>query len=198
MVSRSECATYLILIGKSPQDYIKAICRREIAWIDRYAVPKSSHNLFSVSVAQNTPGNHIVLYKKLLDIADFMLPKNREIIRSTIWHWDIDWQDVWAGPLFFQAQYPRLVRYSGEVILKLPEHYDSLTDEEEKARIRTQVERSILQWMYESETKTANPKLYELFNVPQWRTRCDAMEFGANTWDGDILPFRQCLIRIAR
>ena len=82
--------------------------------------------------------------------------------------------------------------------LKLPEHYDGLTDEEEKARIRTQVERSIMQWVYESETKTANPTLYELFNLPQWRTRCDAVESVANTWEGDILPFRQCLIRIAR
>ena len=37
----------LTFLGKSPHDYIKAICHREIAWIDLYAVPKPSHNLFS-------------------------------------------------------------------------------------------------------------------------------------------------------
>lgn len=56
----------------------------EMAWIDRYAVPKSSHNLFSVSVAQKTPGTHIILYKKLLDIENFMLPKSEQMTRSTI------------------------------------------------------------------------------------------------------------------
>lgn len=83
-------------------------------------------------------------------------------------------------------------------MLKLPESYESLTDDAEKTRIRTQVERSILQWMYEYETETANPILYEIFKLPQWRTRRDAIEFSANTWDGDILPFRQCLINIVR
>lgn len=136
------------------------------------------------------------------------------MLRSTLWHWDIhapnlfvtngrvtgliDWQDVWAGPLFFQAQYPRLVRYTGEVMLQLPESYEGLTDEAEKARLRSQVERSIIQWIYEDETRTQNPILHDVFKLPQWRTICDTINYGVNTWEGDILPFRQCLIRIAR
>jgi Phosphotransferase enzyme family len=152
------------------------------------------------------------MYKKLLDVADSLLPKKEEFVRSTLWHWDvhapnlfveggkvtslIDWQDVWAGPLFLQAQHPRLVRYKGEAMLKLPKHYDTLTDEEEKTRIRTQVERFLVAWVYESETKASNPILHELFNLPHSRTRRDTVEVASNTWEGDILPFRQCLIRI--
>jgi len=83
-------------------------------------------------------------------------------------------------------------------MLKLPEHYDALVDEEEKARIRAQVERSLALWVYESETKMSNPILHELFHLPQWRTRRDMVEFASNMWEGDILPFRQCLIRIVR
>lgn len=137
-----------------------------------------------------------------------------DLIRPTLWHWDIhapnvfvdgesiicliDWQDTWAGPLFLQARHPRLVDYNGEIILKLPQHYEDIVDEEERARIRTQVEKSIILWAYESDTRTTNPILDEIFHIPYGRTRRETIEFSSNTWDGDIIPFRQCLIRIAR
>jgi hypothetical protein len=83
-------------------------------------------------------------------------------------------------------------------VLKLPESYDTLEDEDEKARIRTQVEKSIILWTYETETKETNPILFETMHIAQGRTRGQTVDFAANTWDGDILPFRQCLIRVAR
>lgn len=110
----------------------------------------------------------------------------------------IDWQDVWNGPLFLQARHPRLVDYNGEVMLKIPEHCKDIDDEGEKARIRKQVEKSIVLWAYEFDTKRANPVLHEIFHFPHGRTRRDAVEFSANTWDGDIIPFGECLIRIVR
>jgi hypothetical protein len=135
-------------------------------------------------------------------------------VRPTLWHWDIhapnifvqgnritgliDWQDTWVGPLFLQARHPRLVDYNGEVVLKLPENYETTTDEDEKLRIRTQVEKSIILWSYEHDTKRINPLLHEVMHVPQGRTRRDTIDFSENTWDGDIIPFRQCLIRVAR
>ncbi|OAL34316.1 hypothetical protein AYO20_06369 [Fonsecaea nubica] len=198
---------------KKPEDYLKAIGHREFSWIRQYATPKPSHGPFSVPGAQNTPSSHVALYEKFLAVADSLLPKRQDLVRPTLWHWDIhapnlfvhdgkvtsliDWQDVWAGPLLLQARHPRLIRYDGEVILKLPEHYDALVDKEEKARIRSQVESSLVLWVYESQTKKHNPILHELSQLPQWRTIRDTVELASNTWDGDILPFRQCLIRIA-
>lgn len=170
--------------------------------------------MFSVSAAQNDPASHIVLYEKLFDVADSLLPRTPKLVRSTLWHWDvhvpnlfvedgkitslIDWQDVWAGPLFLQARHPRLVMFNGEIMLKLPKHYDALTDEQEKARLRTQVDKSLVRWVYESETETSHPILHEIFHLPHWRTRRDTVKFASDTRDGDILPFRQCLIRIVR
>lgn len=110
----------------------------------------------------------------------------------------IDWQDVWAGPLFLQAKHPRLVDYDGEMMLKLPENYEALEDEDEKARIQTQVEKSIVLRAYETDTKNANPILDKIFHLPRGRTRRDTVQISSNTWDGDILPFRQCLIWIVR
>jgi len=80
--------------------------------------------------AQRSSDAHIALHKKLQDVADYLLPGNEELVKSTIWHWEvhapnvfvdrdkitslIDWQDAWAGPLFLQAQQPRLVDYNGK------------------------------------------------------------------------------------
>lgn len=148
-----------------------------------------------------------------MDVSEHILPKGDQI-RPTLWHWDIhapnifvegdhvtsliDWQDIWVGPLFLQARHPRLVDYNGELMLKLPERYHALEDEDEKARVRTQVEKSMVLWTYESETKNTNPILHDILHMRQGRTRRDTVDFSANTWDGDIIPFRQCLIRIAR
>jgi hypothetical protein len=176
-------------------------------------VPKPSGGLFITSEAQRTPAAHIDLYRRFLDVAEYLLPKADQI-RPTLWHWDlhapnifinkghitclIDWQDTWVGPLFLQARHPRLVDYNGELMLKLPESYDALEDEDERKRIQTQVEKSIILWTYEMETKNTNPILYDILHLNQGRTRRETIDFSANTWDGDIIPFRQCLIRIAR
>jgi hypothetical protein len=90
------------------------------------------------------------------------------------------------------------VDYNGEVLLKLPENYESLEDGGEKARTRKQVEKSIVLYTYETETDKTNPLLREILRINNGRTRRETVQFAANTWDGDILPFRQCLIRVER
>jgi hypothetical protein len=110
----------------------------------------------------------------------------------------IDWQDTWAGPLFLEFRHPKLVDYNGEVLLKLPEHYESLEEGDEKASTRRQVEKSIVLYTYETETKENNPLLSEVLYIHYGRTKRETVQFSVNSWDGDILPFRQCLIRIER
>lgn len=73
-------------------------------------------------------------------------------------------------------------------MLKLPESYEAL-EGEEKLRVRTQVEKSLVLWTYETETKSTNSVFYDLSQVEQARTRRDTVEFSVNTWDGDIIPF---------
>ena len=72
-------------------------------------------------------------------------------------------------------------------MLKLPAHHDTLEDADEKSRIRSQVERSLVTWKYELDTKRANPLLHEIFHLPQGRTRRETVEFSANTWNADII-----------
>lgn len=109
----------------------------------------------------------------------------------------IDWQSTWAGPLFLQYRYPKLVNYTGEEMLRLPEDYKDM-EKSEKDRVANQVERSLVQFFYKVETKEQNPLLIEVDDVPHGTTRRQTIEFAEDTWEGDILPFRQCLIRLER
>ena len=109
----------------------------------------------------------------------------------------IDWQSTWAGPLFLQYRYPKLANYTGDVMLRLPEDYKDM-EKSEKDRVAKQVERSLVQYLYETETKKVNPLLVEINDIPQGTTRRQTIEFAEDTWEGDILPFRQCLIRLER
>ncbi|GAB7355411.1 hypothetical protein MBLNU459_g5928t1 [Dothideomycetes sp. NU459] len=213
---KQDRATMKISRGpwKSAQAYLEAIAQREIAWIETYAKTESAYDSSVVSDAQQSPGSHISLYRKFLSVSPYILPDEERLVRSTIWHWDlhapnifvnengitsiIDWQDVWAGPLFLQARHPKLVDYNGDVTTEFPEDYEDLTDPEEKSRIRKQVEKSIVLWTYESETRDINPDLHDILHIPHGRTRRQTVDYSANTWDGDIMPFRQCLIRVAR
>ncbi|TAQ88441.1 hypothetical protein B7494_g3235 [Chlorociboria aeruginascens] len=198
---------------KSAPDYLKALANNQIRWLSQQPVRELSTNMFPKSDAQNSPDAHIALYKKYLSISPYIFPRDERMTRSTLWHWDmhapnlfvkddritslIDWQSVWAGPLFLQYGYPKLVNYTGDVMLRLPENYKEM-EKNEKERVTNQVERSLVQYLYETETKKQNPLLVEVNNIPHGMTRRQAIEFAQDTWDGDILPFRQCLIRLER
>lgn len=69
-------------------------------------------------------------------------------------------------------------------MLKLPSIYESIADEEERSRVREQVEKSIILWAYESDTKKENPTLHEILHVPHGRTRRETVAFSFNTWFG--------------
>ena len=142
--------------------------------MSRHTVQELPADVFQKSDAQNSFDVHVTLYKKYLDISPYILPKDERMTCSTLWHWDmhapnffvkddrvtslIDWQSTWAGPLFLQYRYPKLVNFTGEVMLRLPKEYKDI-EEDKKQRVANQVERSLVQYLYETETKKQNPLL---------------------------------------
>jgi hypothetical protein len=168
------------------------------------------------SKAQTNPAAHIGLYEKFRKVADYILPPG-ELSKPVLWHCDlrpenifvqndritsvIGWQHAWVGPLFLQARSPPLVAYNGEKMLRLPEYYETLDEErdlEEIERLEDQVDRSIILHYYESNMQAASPLMKEIMHLPQVQNRRDLVAFSGNTWDGDILPFRQCFIEEVR
>ncbi|RFU35995.1 hypothetical protein B7463_g383, partial [Scytalidium lignicola] len=82
-------------------------------------------------------------------------------------------------------------------MLKFPENFKELKDDE-KQRIRQQVASSIVLHLYEMNIAKENPRLNKVFHVEHGRTRGEPISFASDTWDDDILPFRESLIRVER
>ncbi|KAK8243411.1 kinase-like domain-containing protein [Phyllosticta capitalensis] len=199
-----------------PEDYLKAIAHREIAWLSQHAglAPRRAEKQLLPRKFEDDPRVHIGLYRKFEAVVDGMLPRNRDILRSTLWHFDlgaanlfvqdgkissvIDWQGAWAGPLLFQARHPRLVSYAGELTLSVPEEYEPMEDEDEKAAVRTKIERSIIVVEYQEKTARENPTLDEAFKTPCGKVLQQTVAHASNTWDEDLIALRQCLIRVVR
>lgn len=191
--------------------------RREIAWIGEYANPKTPDDSLLASAAQNDPEARIQLLEKYLAVAPYLLDINKRLVRSALWHTDlhssnlfvdgghvtavIDWQESWPGPLMLQAKASPLVNYEGEMLLKHPENFHTLHDEQ-KAQIKKQISKSTLLQLYLQlyllEIKERNPALAEVFDLDHGKTRRMPFEFVANMWDNDIVPFREALINVER
>jgi len=155
----------------------------------------------------------VSLLEKYLDVAPYLLPTDPDLLTANLWHRDlhsgnifieknritsiIDWQGTWAGPLFIQARQPKLINYNSEIMLKLLENYKHLT-EQEKIPIKEQVASSIILHLYENFTAKENPRLSKVFRTEHGRTRGEVIRFCGNTWDDDILPFRESLVRMER
>ncbi|EEQ33627.1 Phosphotransferase enzyme [Microsporum canis] len=197
-----------------PQEYVVALARREQEWIKRYAIPKAADDPFITSAAQNSPEEHLSLLENYLRVAPYLLPtENPELVASTIWHSDlhagnlfvekgritgvIDWQEAWAGPLVLQGRHPRLVDYHGDIILKPPPNFKDLKPHE-KILLRRQIASSIIVYLYERQTAKVNPRLNKVLRLKLGRVRCEPICFISNTWDGDILPLRESLIKVER
>lgn len=99
--------------------------------------------------------------------------------------------------MLLRARIPLLVEYEGSILLRLPEDLKTLPPDEQ-VQVEDRVRRSILVYLYELNTKKRNPALNHVLRHPHGKTIDQLVEFAGVTWDGDILPFRECLIRLER
>ncbi|BCR96713.1 phosphotransferase enzyme [Aspergillus luchuensis] len=198
---------------KQPQDYVLSLAHREEAWIQKYATPRPKDDPLVTSASQNSPNSHIDLLHKYLKVAPYLLPNAPAVVAPYIWHTDlhagnifvqkgkissvIDWQGLWAAPLILQARHARLVDYNGEVILKAPANFKDL-EPAEKTRIRGLMSSSILLYLYEKQIAQDIPLLDRVLRFDHGRIRCEPILFVGDTWDDEIIPLRESLIRVER
>ncbi|RAH65658.1 phosphotransferase family protein [Aspergillus aculeatinus CBS 121060] len=198
----------------SAVDYIQASALREIAWIQKHATPRSPDDPLFISHRQNDPVEHVSLLQRYLSIAPHLIPQEEGILGSFLWHPDlrtpnifvddsghitsiIDWQSASAGPLFLEDRHPYFLDYNGDLILELPEDFKQL-DANTQSAVKGTVTNSILLYLYEKYTAERNPLLSRVFQYPNGKTLTDPIRFVGNTWDGDIIPLRESLIRIQK
>lgn len=198
-----------MLIGESPLNHFD-----ETPWSSLDGSPPKRLN--NGSDAQGNPAAHNGLYETFLEVADYILPES-EMGKPVLWHPDlrpsnifvwnnritsiIGWRHVWVGPLFLQARHPHLIANKDEMMVRLLDHYESLVkvrDRGDRKRLEHQVQRSIILHCYESEMQAAGPLIRDVMHLPEVQDRRDLVTFSTNTSDGDIVPFREYLIKSAR
>ncbi|GFN20339.1 phosphotransferase family protein [Aspergillus tubingensis] len=198
----------------SALDYIQALANREASWIAKHAKPRSPTDPLFTSDSQNNPAEHLSLLRKYLTISPHLIPQDKDITGSFLWHTDlrtpnifvdetghitsiIDWQSTWTGPLFLEGRHPHFLDYNGEIILKSPKNFKHL-DEDTQRDLREKISKSILLYLYEKNTAKKNPLLDKVLRYPNGKILTHPIHFVGNTWDGDILPLRESLIRIQK
>ncbi|KAG8624730.1 hypothetical protein KVT40_007797 [Elsinoe batatas] len=172
------------------------------------------------SIAHSMGGCHVTddprtvlsLYHKYLQIVDSLCSRDPMLNESVVWHWDlrtqnifvkgdkitslIDWQDVWAGPLFLQVEHPPIVDYNGALLLKLPDNYESMVDKVAKQKVRDRVQRSILLYTFEAKIKRSKQVFRSLLDLPHGKTIRQTVHFAKNMQHRGSLALRQCLMRV--
>ncbi|RMY96794.1 hypothetical protein D0864_05048 [Hortaea werneckii] len=199
------------LIRFSAQSYLRAISQRErskCALRETPADPQDDSN------SLDSPQARLSLLHKFEAISAYLPPSQQSLNRGTLFHWDlrapnffiedgritslIDWQDAWIAPLFMQERRPQLLEYDGEMMLRLPDYFETIENKAEKVKVQAQVERSILSWYYHRVVRERLPALQELFDLPLARMRRETVLFASDIWEGENVPLRECLYQLQR
>lgn len=166
-----------------------------------------------MSASQNNPADHIGLLERYLTALPYLLDIKEDLLAPYLWHDDlhaanifvdkgkitsiIDWQNTIAAPLLLQGTPPSLINYLGPEINNRPENFDEL-DDDQKANIKQQLSKSKLFQLYCIYTRETNPLLSEIYGLDHGKTRRMPIVFAENTWDDDIIAFREALINVQR
>ena len=169
----------------------------------------------------SSPKIHIQLLEQFLCILPYILPPGKDIGSPVLLHGDlhsknifvddtnptkvsgiIDWQGVWAAPLFIQARFPSLFDSDGPyawggIEPKLPDDYDSLS-ESEKQLASNKLSEQRLKKFYELASRKFNPLLTKALDA--MRNEDDPTTFifcvVGQTWLDGPIPLRELLVQI--
>ncbi|RAK73407.1 uncharacterized protein BO72DRAFT_471672 [Aspergillus fijiensis CBS 313.89] len=169
---------------RTPREYALSVGRRERAWIKRFAISKPSSEATLVSPAQNSPQAHLQLLEKYLQVAPALMDIDPVLTRPTLWHGDLHSSNL-------------SVDDGRSILLQRPGNFDDL-DPEQQAEIKQKIFKSTLYQLYLLETKERNPLLAQAFHLDHGKTRRLPVELAGNTWDDDIVSFREALINVER
>ncbi|GAB1733205.1 hypothetical protein NU195Hw_g8465t1 [Hortaea werneckii] len=195
----------------SAQSYLRAISEREQS---KFPLGTASADSQCDSDILDSPQARQSLLQKFEAVGVYLPPSQPALNRGTLFHWDlrapnffvedgqitslIDWQDAWVAPLFMQERRPQLLEYNGEMMLRLPDYFEKMEDNGEKAKVQAQVEKSILFWYYHRIVREQFPALQELFDLPLARIQRETVLFASDIWEGETVPLRECLYQLQK
>lgn len=140
----------------SVEEYVVASAKREMACLSKFtSFPHPQGLYYGPEQYKPTVEQKLSVIHDYLKVFPYLLPKNRELCSSVLWHSDlhtdnifvdpndpakiigvIDWQSTHLSPLFLQARTPSLLGFDGDLPesfdIKLPENFDFLSREEQE------------------------------------------------------------------
>ncbi|KAI1941814.1 Phosphotransferase enzyme [Ophidiomyces ophidiicola] len=200
---------------KSAEDYAKAIAYREISWITRHAKDNPLDPHYTYEEAQTSPEAHIELLERYLSVIGMLIPKQTDFTRSTLWYSGfnhdnlfvnngkissmVDWHRGGILPLILQADIPPLVKYWGEKVLKRPENFAEL-NQDEKDKVLKQISSSTRQEYYRMQTALENPLVARVLEIPQLQMIQYLTTLASDSWthESGILKLREVLLKVMR
>lgn len=162
------------------------------------------------------PETHIKMLRDYLRVAQFIVPTNEEMNRSTIRHSDlspnnifvsdmgeitgiIDWQHCVALPLFSQAKIPAHFQNFGDEDSEnfrppqIAPDFDSLSDDDKKIEEEVYRRRQ-LHFFYLGATSHNNPHHYNALRFDPRAYRMKLFAKARSPWEGDNVSLKAALI----
>ncbi|KAK2760891.1 hypothetical protein FQN54_002131 [Arachnomyces sp. PD_36] len=187
----------------SPLSYAEDVANREINWIGRYAKPRDPSDPLRQSTSQESPDCHIQLLDKYLKVLPHVIPRDRNLYRSTIWHTDlhsgnifveqnkivsiIDWQGCTSLPLFLNCKMPKFLKFNAPPLFDLPPAANLTTEEKRETLTRYQLTQ--LQTFYISKFKSLDSSILQALSYPHAIIRQQLIDFAGSTWEDEGLFF---------
>ncbi|KAF4622709.1 hypothetical protein G7Y89_g14318 [Cudoniella acicularis] len=173
------------------KDYHVAIGQREIAAVSNLPrLPKSPITLCGPGTYQPTREKKLKALNCYLKLIKFLLPKDRSITSSHLWHGDlyvanifvnssnpteitgiIDWQSTELAPLYHHTHQPQIIDYEGPQVVglerpQLPKDMNQFNTEEKKRAQVLYLKQSLCS-LYNTITHHQNPQLYAALEFQQ-------------------------------
>lgn len=187
----ARSATNARLLGASVEDYLAAIGNREITCVKTLPrLPKSPLTLRGPGTYVTSKEKKLKALESYLTIAQYLLPIDRSIASSCLWHPDlhqenifvnpenpreivaiIDWQSTEVAPLFNQFRQPYFLDYEGPPTQglerpELPDNYKRLDDPSRKKAMSLYLSQ-MLSTMYRMLLRNEVPLLYRTWEYQQ-------------------------------
>lgn len=208
-------------LGNTAEEYLSAVAKCEIAWIREFGSRKLQSIPLLSEMKLATPEIHIQLLEQYLCVLPYILLPGKDIDSPVLWHHDlhpqnifvddadptkmsgiIDWQAVWAAPLFIQARFPSAFNCDGPytwgaVEPKLPDNFDSLS-ESDKESVSNRLSEERLKKFYEVASRKFNPLVFKALDA--MRNENDPIAFifdiVGRTWVDGPIPLKELLIQV--
>ncbi|KAK2766740.1 hypothetical protein FQN54_006054 [Arachnomyces sp. PD_36] len=197
--------------GKTPEDYLAAIGKREREWTERYGKPRPARFPHVINFEGiKSPHHHIQLLNQYLAVAPYLLgsdphyltpgnvfvcPETHQV--SCI----IDWQHTTLLPLLLATGHPPMLQSPDnpppQTLEKpvLPDDYDTLSPEM-KSQVDELHRRRVLFYLYMVFNGGLNKRHLSGMKDPRVLVTQHLVERAEKQWSGDTFSLKGALIRI--